>query len=78
MNATYRWIKVEGSWEPARELADGSFMPIGDIVPVPARSVKVGPVIAPPVRPRGKGAVPAAPSDPDDAPVPSGTPMNPA
>ena len=46
----YRWIKVDGSWEPARELADGSFMPIGDLVPLSARDVKVGPVIEPPVQ----------------------------
>lgn len=45
---TFRWIKVEGNWEPARELADGSFMPIGDIVPLAPRDVKVGPVIEPP------------------------------
>ncbi|OYD83181.1 hypothetical protein CHT98_17445 (plasmid) [Azospirillum brasilense] len=49
-NSVYRWIKVEGRWEPAQQLADGSYMPIGDIVPLSARSVKVGPVIEPPPR----------------------------
>lgn len=49
-SSVYRWIKVDGRWEPAQQLADGSFMPIGDIVTLPARSVKVGPVIEPPPR----------------------------
>lgn len=82
-SSTYRWIKIDGVWEPAREQADGSFMPIGDLVPISPRDVKVGPVIEPPPRyadraAKAKGAVPEAPAGPDDPPVPPDAPMNPA
>ena len=80
MDVTYRWIKVEGQWEPARELADGSYMPIGDIVPLAARDVKVGPILVPPTKSlgKGKGTRPSAPSDAAADPVQPDAPMNPA
>ena len=65
-SSVYRWIKVEGNWEPARELADGSFMPVGDIVPLSARDVKVGPVIDPPAKPTGKARNAATSTPPDE------------
>ncbi|MBP2292784.1 hypothetical protein [Azospirillum rugosum] len=82
-SSTYRWIKIDGVWEPAREQADGSFMPIGDIVPLAARDVKIGPVIEPPPRnadrgAKGSGAVPSAPAGPDEGPASPDAPLNPA
>ncbi|MCW2240295.1 hypothetical protein [Azospirillum canadense] len=83
-SSIFRWIKIDGAWEPAREQADGSFMPIGDIIPLPARDVKIGPVIEPPPRnadrgaAKAGGAVPSAPAGPDDALPPPDSPLNPA